>query len=262
MLPTSLSLTILPTLIILFNSKSHLNACKIFPKVIILDKWYIHFSRTGYAAIQNSHSIPSLFSTTYTDLEWKVIYVGSSESSEYDQTLEEVLVGPVTAGCHKFVLQADAPDPMTLPELLGVTVVLIACSYQNHEFVRIGYYVNNEHEEQIQQQQQLLPFQDENGNDNNDDMAIQMSSTMDRYDSSRIIRTTLADKPRVTRFSIPWYTLPQQHRQQQEEEQDMPQQQEYHTSSMSMMVATASPDSRMDVAMRARIVSPTNDMEL
>lgn len=198
-------------------------------------------------------------------MEWKVIYVGSSESSEYDQTLEEVLVGPVTAGCHKFVLQADAPDPATLPELLGVTVVLIACSYQNHEFVRIGYYVNNEHEDEQQRQlQQQQPFQNSHGSDSdNDDMEILMTTPtttiMDMHDVSKIIRTTLADKPRVTRFAIPWHTLPQQQLQEQL--------QEYHdvesiVMTTATMMTTTSPDSRMDNAIQARIVSPTNDMEL
>lgn len=159
------------------------------------------------------------------DLEWKVIYVGSSESSDYDQTLEEVLVGPVTAGCHKFILQADAPDPTKLLELLGVTVVLIACSYQNHEFVRIGYYVNNELQQEQQQQQH---------DDDDHDMAIMsmMESELTHHpftisesqqqqsivsplltvtttttnDLSQVIRTILADKPRVTRFTIPWHS--------------------------------------------------------
>ena len=30
-------------------------------------------------------------------------------------------------------------------DVLGVTVVLLTCSYRDHEFVRIGYYVNNEY---------------------------------------------------------------------------------------------------------------------
>ncbi|XP_034454088.1 histone chaperone asf1b-B [Hippoglossus hippoglossus] len=30
------------------------------------------------------------------DLEWKIIYVGSAESEEYDQVLDSVLVGPGT----------------------------------------------------------------------------------------------------------------------------------------------------------------------
>ena len=39
------------------------------------------------------------------DLEWKIIYVGSAESEEYDQTLDSVLVGPVPAGRQMFVFQ-------------------------------------------------------------------------------------------------------------------------------------------------------------
>lgn len=128
------------------------------------------------------------------DLEWKVVYVGSSDSADYDQELEEVLVGPVTQGCHKFVLQADAPDATQIPNLLGVTVVLITCSYQEHEFVRIGYYVNNELPEagvdSIMGDDETLPPQQP------------LPSTS--VDLSKILRTILADKPRVTRFSIPW----------------------------------------------------------
>ncbi|XP_060755180.1 histone chaperone asf1b-B isoform X2 [Neoarius graeffei] len=81
------------------------------------------------------------------DLEWKIIYVGSAESEEYDQTLDSVLVGPVPAGRHMFVFQADAPNTGLIPEsdAVGVTVVLITCTYRGQEFIRIGYYVNNEY---------------------------------------------------------------------------------------------------------------------
>ena len=60
-----------------------------------------------------------------------------------DQVLDEVAVGPVPVGVNKFVLQADAPDPSTIPQqdILGVTVVLVTCSYLNQEFCRVGYYV-------------------------------------------------------------------------------------------------------------------------
>mmetsp|Transcript_11446 Transcript_11446/g.19030 ORF Transcript_11446/g.19030 Transcript_11446/m.19030 type:complete len:303 (+) Transcript_11446:125-1033(+) len=181
------------------------------------------------------------------DLEWKVIYVGSSESSEYDQDLEEVLVGPVTAGCHKFVLQADAPDPtLMFPHSpLGITVVLITCSYRDHEFVRIGYYVNNDYSyptiteaeatvegegesslsSLLQQQQQqesqspaaaaqqqprVLMIDDDTMNDDDDDDAMlttpqpQFNNSSMSLDLTKIVRTVLADKPRVTRFAIPW----------------------------------------------------------
>ena len=45
-----------------------------------------------------------------SDLEWKVIYVGSAEDASADQILEEVMVGPVPVGINKFVLQAAAPN--------------------------------------------------------------------------------------------------------------------------------------------------------
>jgi histone chaperone ASF1 len=80
------------------------------------------------------------------DLEWKVLYVGSAEDTTHDQVLDEILVGPVPVGVSKFVLQADAPDISQIPEgdILGVTVVLVTCSYREKEFVRVGFYVNNE----------------------------------------------------------------------------------------------------------------------
>ena len=39
------------------------------------------------------------------DLEWKVTYVGSADTEEYDQVLDSVLVGPVSVGQYRFVLQ-------------------------------------------------------------------------------------------------------------------------------------------------------------
>jgi len=30
-------------------------------------------------------------------------------------------------------------------DAVGVTVVLLTCSYRNKEFIRVGYYVNNEY---------------------------------------------------------------------------------------------------------------------
>ena len=81
------------------------------------------------------------------DLEWKIIYVGSASSESHDQTLDSVLVGPVPAGRHKFVFQAEAPNSSKLPpeDAVGVTVVLLTCSYKKAEFVRVGFYVNNEY---------------------------------------------------------------------------------------------------------------------
>jgi hypothetical protein len=57
-------------------------------------------------------------------------------------------VGPVPLGINRFVFQAPCPDVSKIPvnDLIGVTVVLITCSYRSHEFLRIGYYVNNDYD--------------------------------------------------------------------------------------------------------------------
>ncbi|KAM8824107.1 histone chaperone asf1b-B-like [Synchiropus picturatus] len=117
------------------------------------------------------------------DLEWKIIYVGSAESEEYDQVLDSVLVGPVPAGRHMFVFQADAPNTGLIPEsdAVGVTVVLITCTYRGQEFIRIGYYVNNEYTEpELRENPPIKP------------------------DYTQLQRNILASNPRVTRFHINW----------------------------------------------------------
>ncbi|CAM9685629.1 unnamed protein product, partial [Hapterophycus canaliculatus] len=128
------------------------------------------------------------------DLEWKVIYVGSAEDTQYDQVLEEVDVGPIPIGVNTFVLTAEAPDPATIPptDLVGVTVTLITCCYKQREFIRVGYYVNNEHNDpavNAEIQEGRIP-------------------PADMLDPAHITRNILADQPRVTRFPIDWNAAP------------------------------------------------------
>jgi len=60
-------------------------------------------------------------------------------------------------------------------------VILLTCSYLAREFVRVGYYVNNEYtDEELRENPPSPP----------------------RYDL--VTRSILADKPRVTRFPIAW----------------------------------------------------------
>ena len=129
------------------------------------------------------------------DLEWKVLYVGSAQDSSKDQVLDEILVGPVPVGVNKFVLQADAPDISKLaPEdLLGVTVVLVTCSYREREFVRVGYYVNNEYHDP----NAPTPVPGPDG----ELPPVQLPNPVPL---ERIQRQLLADKPRVTKFPISW----------------------------------------------------------
>lgn len=118
------------------------------------------------------------------DLEWKVIYVADAEDASNDQVLEEIAVGPVPVGINEFVLQAPAPDHSRIrnSDLIGVTVVLVTCSFMDREFLRIGYYVNNEY---------AIPFDPE-------------TSYPNPVDVTQLYRNVLADEPRVTRFPIDW----------------------------------------------------------
>jgi histone chaperone ASF1 len=117
------------------------------------------------------------------DLDWKVVYVGSAESEKYDQELESVLVGPVPVGVNKFVFQAPPPDAARIPHdsVAGVTVVLVTCSYEDNEFIRVGYYVNNFYAD-----------------------AELEAAHPNPHSIDLMRREILAQKPRVTRFPINW----------------------------------------------------------
>jgi histone chaperone ASF1 len=131
------------------------------------------------------------------DLEWKLIYVGSAEDENYDQQLESVLVGPVNVGTYRFILQADPPDPSKIREedIIGVTVLLLTCSYMGQEFMRVGYYVNNDYDdEQLREEPPAKVLID------------------------RVQRNILADKPRVTKFPINFHPEPNTSPGQQQQE--------------------------------------------
>lgn len=128
----------------------------------------------------NKYKITFFFSS---DLEWKVIYVGNAEDSAHDQVLEEVMVGPVPVGINRFILTSNAPNPSMIAnqDLIGVTVILITCSFMDNKFIQIGYYVNNEYSE---------PYEPEN--------------PPNPVDINKLYRNILSDQPRVTRFAIDW----------------------------------------------------------
>lgn len=165
------------------------------------------------------------------DLEWKVLYVGSAQDATRDQILDEILVGPVPVGVNKFVLQADAPDPSQLAQddLLGVTVVLVTCSYREREFVRVGYYVNNEYHNPnapVVTEDTTTPSQQLNSDGSTPTPAVEGTPTEvippspaipNPVPLEHIQRQILADKPRVTKFPISWGDEQPQQQQQQTE---------------------------------------------
>ena len=88
--------------------------------------------------------------------------MGSSESEKYDQILEDVVVGPIYRGPNEFVLNAPCPDTKIPPgDILGDTVILLICEYQEQEFIRVGYYVNNDYDDEELRDsapEKVLPF--------------------------------------------------------------------------------------------------------
>mmetsp|Transcript_21241 Transcript_21241/g.47931 ORF Transcript_21241/g.47931 Transcript_21241/m.47931 type:complete len:317 (-) Transcript_21241:237-1187(-) len=183
------------------------------------------------------------------DLEWKVTYVGSAEDQTRDQVLEEVMVGPVPQGVSKFVLTAPCPDRAQINEadLVGVTVCLVTCSYRDKEFVRIGYYVNNEfyHENPLNfdhaaaQQRAQLEALHRAQQQAQDPAAAQAAAlpvapvgpvaaseeeiaalvAQGPLDVSKVFRSIMSDRPRVTRFQIDWAPLALQQMRLQEQQQ-------------------------------------------
>jgi histone chaperone ASF1 len=106
-----------------------------------------------------------------------------SRSDQYDQELDSLLVGPIPVGVNKFIFEADAPNTTRIPDadILGVTVILLTCAYDGREFVRVGYYVNNEYDsEELNAEPPAKPIVE------------------------RVRRNILSEKPRVTRFAIKW----------------------------------------------------------
>ena len=118
------------------------------------------------------------------EMEWKMIYIGSAEDKKYDQILETIEIdGPFHLGSMKFEFTGEAPDISLIPEseLLGVTAIVLCCSYNNQEFFRCGYYLNNLYD--------------------NEEMNL---NPPEKVDKNHILRSLLADKPRITRFDIDW----------------------------------------------------------
>ncbi|OON13491.1 Anti-silencing protein, ASF1-like protein, partial [Opisthorchis viverrini] len=140
-----------------------------------------HVSPTPWLSV--ALVLHKFFLSVCIDLEWKLVYVSSAYNASLDQTLDSILVGPVPVGRHQFLFEADPPDPKKIPteDIVGVTVVLIQALYRNQEFIRVGYYVNNEYKrEELRLEPPSEPILDE------------------------LERHIIASDPRVTRFPIDW----------------------------------------------------------
>jgi histone chaperone ASF1 len=117
-----------------------------------------------------------------SDIEWKLIYIGKADDTSFDQELDSVLIGPLQVGQMKFDFEADAPDWKKIPkeDLIGVTAIILTCSYTNQEFFRVGYYINNVYGDDI------------------------LALDNEEIDIEKVNRYILHDKPRITKFNINW----------------------------------------------------------
>lgn len=131
------------------------------------------------------------------DLEWKLIYVGSGFSEDVE--LDSLLVGPIPTGVNKFVFTADPIDVSQMPssDVLGVSVILLTASYDDREFVRVGFYSNNEYTspELREKYDKLLT----EGTDEE-----RAAWKFEGVKNVEVQRNILTAKPRVTRFNIKW----------------------------------------------------------
>jgi len=117
------------------------------------------------------------------EIEWKLVYIGSSKDVKYDQVLDSFSMGPLEYGVMQFDLESSPPDSSKIPqsEILGVTAIILSVSYNSQEFFRVGYYVYNFYEDPEMQE-----------------------SPPEQVQIDKITRNILADKPRITRFDIKW----------------------------------------------------------
>ncbi|PON71185.1 Histone chaperone, ASF1-like [Trema orientale] len=104
--------------------------------------------------------------------------IRSAEYETSDQLLESVLVGLVNVGNCQFVLQAYPSRPRVTKSII-LLVLLLACSYLGQEFVRVGYCVNSDYDdEQLREEPPAKILID------------------------KVQRNILSDKPKVTKFPI------------------------------------------------------------
>ena len=118
------------------------------------------------------------------NIEWKMIYIGSAENEKYDQVLETIEIDVSSkSGTMKFEFSGDAPDINKIPQndLLGVTAILLCCNYNGQEFFRCGYYLNVLYD--------------------NDEMNY---NPPEKIEINHLIRSILAEKPRITKYDINW----------------------------------------------------------
>ena len=113
-----------------------------------------------------------------TPVTWKVIYMGSGDSHEYDQIMRSIDVGPTEVGINRVVFRAKPPKAELIPfDELPLAMINIKAFYKDQEFFRACYFVSHE---------------------------IGNASSLEELDLSTVIRQIESDNPTIHTFQINW----------------------------------------------------------
>lgn len=89
-------------------------------------------------------------------------------------------------GINSFEFEGSPPDPSKIPteDVLGVAALILTGSYNDQEFVRVGYYQNTEYDNpEMREAENITPIVFER------------------------LQRDISQKPRVTRFQIKWCVI-------------------------------------------------------
>ena len=116
------------------------------------------------------------------ELKWKMVYI-CSEKKEDDQILNEMqFTPPNQISQMKLEFIGDPPNIEKIPkkDIIGLSAVLLCCSYNEEEFFRCGFYINTSFD--------------------NDEMNLKIPEIID---VNYLIRN-IVNKPRIVIYQIKW----------------------------------------------------------
>ena len=116
------------------------------------------------------------------ELKWKMVYI-CSEKKEDDQILNEMqFTPPIQISQIKLEFIGDPPNIEKIPkkDIIGLSAILLCCSYNEEEFFRCGFYINTSFD--------------------NDEMNLKIPEIID---VNYLIRN-IVNKPRIVIYQIKW----------------------------------------------------------
>lgn len=106
--------------------------------------------------VESAETLPDTITISF-------VWVGSAQSSDFDQVLDSFDIGPLQQGITEFSLECDAPTPEEVPqeELIGLTILIITFQYKGQEFLRVAYYTQVAYADAVLNDHPPFPVQKE-----------------------------------------------------------------------------------------------------